>query len=84
MTDEDWKEALEIVLDMRATLESIKTDLTQIEQAFGRIEAHIAGMEQILASMNGYGPKRIGSVFGRIDGHLDRIEKRLGLSPLQV
>lgn len=80
MTDDDWKTALEILVDIRQSMAHISADLTEIEQAFDRIEATAA----ILAEMNGRGPRRIGSVFDRIECRIDRIERHLDLHPLQV
>lgn len=84
MTDEDWKTALEILIDIRRSIAHMSADLTEIERAFDRIEAHIDGTAAILAEMNGRGPKRIGSVFDRIECRIDRIEKQLDLHPMQV
>jgi hypothetical protein len=82
MTDDDWKTALEILVDIRQSMAHIKADLTEIDQAFDRIEAHIEATAAILADMNGRGSRRIGSVFDRIEGRIDRIEKHLDLHPL--
>jgi hypothetical protein len=84
MTDDDWKTALEILVDIRQSMAHISADLTEIEQAFDRIEAHIDATAAILAEMNGRGPRRIGSVFDRIECRIDRIERHLDLHPLQV
>ena len=64
MTDDDWNTALEILHDIRQSMAHIKGDLTEIDQAFDRIEAHIEATAAILADMNGRGSRRIGGSTG--------------------
>jgi phage shock protein A len=51
MTDEEWKVALEIVLDIRRTLARMSADAAEISRTFDRMEARMDRREARIAAM---------------------------------
>lgn len=51
MTDQEWKTALEIVLDIRETMARMKADLADIACTFDRMEARMDRREARISAM---------------------------------
>jgi phage shock protein A len=60
MTDQEWKTALEIVLDIRETMARMKADIADIACTFDRMDARMDRREARMAAMGIRAPQGSG------------------------